>query len=86
MSEVKRRISLELDSELIVQLDQLAKKQASSRGGVIERACRQLLKQPTYELSEAEEEAYAEAYRRLSEEPAEWQVAVLAEVLAKEDW
>jgi metal-responsive CopG/Arc/MetJ family transcriptional regulator len=83
----RRRLSIELEAQTVERLDAIATSRGVSRASLIQEACRRLATYSrTAEEEAAAEAAYAEAYRRIPEEPAYANVAFLAELLAEDEW
>ena len=81
----KKVIQVPVDEELLVALNQLAKKQSKARSELIRQACRHYLGQME---SEELDRLYQRGYERLPEEPelGEAQIALTGEILPKESW
>ncbi len=83
---MKRKIiQVPIDEDLLVELDELSKKEERSRADLIREACRRYLRALEEQQRERE---YIEGYTRFPEDPAsgEAQLAMIADVLSPEDW
>ena len=82
---VKKVIQVPVDTELLMALDQLSKKQRKARSELIRQACQHYLRQVE---SEELDRLYQQGYERLPEEADEGnaQVALAGEILPKESW
>ena len=82
---VAKVIQVPMDESLMKALDSCSQKLGRSRADVIREACRRYLK---HLEREEMDRIYREAYDRMPEEPimAHTQVALLSDVLPKEEW
>ena len=80
-----RVVQVPIDDALLRDLDELSKKQGSSRSETIRKACRDYLRR---RRAETLDDAYERGYMRVPEESAvgEAQVAVAAQALPEETW
>ncbi len=83
---MKRKIiQIPIDAELLLELDELSRKEERSRADLIREACRRYLRDTEEQRLERE---YIEGYKRIPEDPAlgEAQLAMMADVLPPENW
>jgi metal-responsive CopG/Arc/MetJ family transcriptional regulator len=80
------KVSIEVQNELLERLDRIAAEEATTRSDFIVTACERLVALKEAMTSAESDEAYAEAYRRMPEEPAWGNAMLLARMLPKEDW
>lgn len=81
----KKVIQVPMEEALVQMLDSWSQKLGRSRADMVREACRRYLKRVEHEDLDRN---YREGYDRFPEEPimAHTQVALIAEVLPKEEW
>jgi metal-responsive CopG/Arc/MetJ family transcriptional regulator len=81
----KKVIQVPVDTELLMALDLLSKKQCKARSELIRRACQHYLREVEYEELDRR---YQQGYEAVPEEPdaGEAQVALVSQVMPKESW
>ncbi len=83
---MKRKIiQVPIDEDILVELDELSKKEERSRADLIREACRRYLRS----MEEKQwDKVYIEGYTRFPEDVAlgEAQLSIMAEVLPPENW